>query len=261
MLWKKSHFCCINSARCAAVKERICIIQSFNPASPPLGQPTNSVLPANQRPWKFWILPAAAYTQGKIEVAENAAQGTTINNAVTTKIYFSVILKRLKKSCHLLKNFPKCVQNKYINKWKKQALKFSATNCLCLKHLGTTHNSVVAKVSVMLLAVLDVQNTQDIPVGILFGNMRNYWGEVGACTFWHRVLEPLINSEGEIAVLLLEPLGCCNWFELESTDAKIKVWHDPVAGFCPLWCLRALKLHCWPCRHPHTATVHTCCFF
>ena len=50
---------------------------------------------------------------------------------------------------------------------REHAFKLNLANCLCLQHLAMTDNSVVARVSVRLLAIQDIQDAQHSPVGMV----------------------------------------------------------------------------------------------
>lgn len=88
-------------------------------------------------------------------------------------------------------------------------------NCLCLKHLATTDSLVVARVSAMLLAILNIQDAHQHPVGndaavcrglaiFLPGNITKTTEVGGVQNLAEGAHEPLINSRDEITLLILE---------------------------------------------------------
>lgn len=100
-------------------------------------------------------------------------------------------------------------------------------NCLCLQHLAMTDSSMVARVSTRLLAILDIQDAQHSPVGmvLLCGGVgylprweyyqnKQRLGGVCVQNLAEGAQEPLINAHDEITMLILDvpppPPESCN---------------------------------------------------
>lgn len=100
-----------------------------------------------------------SYTEEDTEVAEDAAERTRSNRAVKIKnIFFCATPQVIKIS-------PICLWRTVRNLF---LLKEEIANCLCLKHLATADSLIaVARVSMMLLAIMDIQDVNHIPMGMM----------------------------------------------------------------------------------------------
>lgn len=182
---------------------------------------------------------------------------------------FLVLFRRWKKSAICLE---RKVRN--VSMWRKKEFKLHPANCLCLKRLATTDSSMVARVSMMLLAILNIQVANHIPMGMMllcagvgylppWEYYQNNWGwgcaESGwGCTWTFNQLTWWDYN----AYFRGPPPESCNWFDIQSSDANIKHRQDALPDFWPLplrlllhlSTLRWLQVHRWACgpRNHHS---------
>lgn len=136
---------------------------------------------------------------------------------------------------------------------------------------------MVVRVSMMLLAVQDMQDANHIPMGMMllyvgvgylphWEYYQNNWGwgcaESGwGCTWAFNQLTWWDYN----AYFRDPPPESCNWFDIKSSDAHTMYRRDTVPGFWPLLLRLLLVSALWGCCSPrrprnHTASTSQECF-
>lgn len=151
---------------------------------------------------------------------------------------------------------------------ERRAFKLNPANCFCLKHLARTDSSVVARVSMQLLAMLGMQDANHIPMGMMplrrvgylppweyyqnnkgWGCAESGWGSTWAfnqLTWW------------DYNAYFRGPLPeLSNWFKIQSRDANITHQQGAVPSSWPrrprpaacFWDLQVYRWVLWAPRN------------